>query len=33
MYLLYNLLFPILFLFYLPFYLVHIFKRGGLTKE
>ena len=33
MYLLYNLLFPILFLLYLPFYLVHIFKRGGLTKE
>ena len=33
MYLLYNLLFPILFLVYLPFYLVHIFKRGGLTKE
>ena len=33
MYLLYNLLFPILFILYLPFYLVHIFKRGGLTRE
>lgn len=33
MYLIYNILLPILFLLYLPFYLVHIFKRGGLTKE
>ena len=29
----YNLLLPILFLFYLPFYLIHIIKRGGLTKD
>ncbi|MBR6056633.1 MAG: 3-deoxy-D-manno-octulosonic acid transferase [Lentisphaeria bacterium] len=29
----YSLLFPLLFLLYLPFYLVHIIKRGGLTKE
>ncbi len=29
----YNILFPLLFLLYLPFYLVHIFRRGGLTGE
>ncbi len=29
----YSLLFPIFFLCYLPFYLVHIIRRGGLTKE
>lgn len=33
MFFLYNLLFPLLFLIYLPFYLVHIFKRGGLTSD
>ncbi len=33
MFFLYNLLLPILFIFYLPFYLVHIFKRGGLTVD
>ncbi|MBQ6471119.1 MAG: hypothetical protein IJJ33_03985, partial [Victivallales bacterium] len=33
MYLVYNLIFPLVFLFYLPFYLVHIFRRGGLTRE
>lgn len=33
MYLLYNLILPFLFLLYLPYYLIHIFKRGGLTKE
>ena len=33
MILLYNIFFPLLFLLYLPFYLVHIFKRGGLTVE
>ncbi|MBO4344955.1 MAG: 3-deoxy-D-manno-octulosonic acid transferase [Victivallales bacterium] len=33
MFLIYNILLPILFLFYLPFYLIHIIKRGGLTKE
>ena len=32
-FLLYNILLPIAFICYLPFYLVHIFKRGGLTKE
>lgn len=31
--LIYDILFPLLFLLYLPFYLVHIFKRGGLTRE
>ncbi|MBR6373652.1 MAG: hypothetical protein IKS20_10760, partial [Victivallales bacterium] len=30
---LYDILFPLLFLLYSPFYLVHIFRRGGLTKE
>ncbi len=30
---LYNLLFPLLFLVYLPFYLVHIIRRGGLTRD
>ena len=30
---LYDILFPLLFLLYLPFYLVHIFRRGGLTRE
>ena len=30
---LYDILFPLLFLLYLPFYLFHIFKRGGLTSE
>ena len=33
MFLLYNLLFPLLFLFYLPFYMLHIFRRGGLSYE
>ena len=33
MFLLYNLIFPFLFLLYLPFYLVHIFRRGGLTVD
>ena len=33
MFFLYNLLFPLLFLFYLPFYLLHIFRRGGLSRE
>ena len=32
-YIFYNLLFPLVFLLYLPFYLVHIIRRGGLTKE
>lgn len=30
-FLIYNLLFPFLFLLYLPFYLIHLVKRGGLT--
>jgi len=29
----YSILFPIIFLCYLPFYLVHIFRRGGLTRD
>lgn len=29
----YSLLFPLLFALYLPFYLVHIIKRGGLTVD
>ena len=29
----YSIVFPLVFLLYLPFYLVHIFKRGGVTKE
>ncbi len=33
MYFLYNIILPVAFLFYLPFYLVHIFKRGGLGRE
>ncbi|MBR0458581.1 MAG: 3-deoxy-D-manno-octulosonic acid transferase [Victivallales bacterium] len=33
MYFLYNLIFPLIFLCYLPFYLVHIVRRGGLTRE
>lgn len=33
MFLIYNLLFPLLFLLYVPFYLVHIFRRGGLTVD
>ena len=33
MILLYNILFPILFLCYLPFYAVHFIRRGGLTKD
>lgn len=33
MILLYNLLFPLLFLLYLPFYTVHFIRRGGLTKD
>lgn len=33
MFIIYNLLFPLLFLFYLPHYLVHIFRRGGLTRD
>ena len=28
----YNLLFPFLFLLYLPFYLVHLARRGGVTR-
>ncbi|MGN0877980.1 MAG: 3-deoxy-D-manno-octulosonic acid transferase [Oligosphaeraceae bacterium] len=31
--LLYSILFPIAFLLYLPFYLVHIFRRGGLSID
>lgn len=31
--LLYNLIFPIVFILYLPFYLVHILRRGGLTVD
>ena len=30
---LYDILFFLLFLLYLPFYLVHIIRRGGLTSE
>ena len=30
---LYNLLFPVVFIFYLPFYLIHVFHRGGVTSE
>lgn len=30
---LYNIILPVAFLLYLPFYLVHIIKRGGLTRE
>jgi len=33
MFFLYNLFFPILFLLYLPYYLVHICKRGGLSSD
>ena len=33
MFFIYNIILPILFLFYFPFYLVHILKRGGLTKD
>ncbi|HOG49119.1 MAG TPA: 3-deoxy-D-manno-octulosonic acid transferase [Lentisphaeria bacterium] len=33
MFLLYNLLFPLFFLVYLPYYLVHLRRRGGLTRE
>lgn len=29
----YNLLFPLLFLVYLPYYLVHLRRRGGLSRE
>ncbi|MBR4416372.1 MAG: hypothetical protein IKS67_06355, partial [Victivallales bacterium] len=29
----YSIIFPLVFLLYLPFYLIHIFKRGGVTKE
>lgn len=31
--LLYNLVFPVVFILYLPFYLVHIIRRGGLTVD
>ena len=33
MFIVYNLLFPLLFLFYLPYYLIHIYRRGGLTRD
>jgi len=33
MFILYNLFFPLLFLFYLPYYLIHIFRRGGLSRD
>lgn len=33
MLLVYNLIFPILFLLYLPYYLLHICRRGGLTAD
>lgn len=33
LYFFYNLLFPILFLLYFPFYLVHILRRGGLSSD
>ena len=33
MFMLYNLLFPLLFLIYLPYYVVHLRRRGGLTRE
>jgi len=33
MFFLYNVFFPFLFLCYLPFYLVHIIKRGGLSGD
>ncbi|MCQ2396764.1 MAG: hypothetical protein MJ106_03585, partial [Lentisphaeria bacterium] len=33
MFLIYNILFPILLLVYLPFYAVHCIKRGGLTRD
>ena len=29
----YNLLFPLVFLLYLPFYIIHIFNRGGLKRD
>ncbi len=31
--LLYNLVFPFLFLLYLPFYAVHLRRRGGVTRD
>ncbi len=33
MFLLYNLFFPLLFLVYLPYYVVHLRRRGGLSRE
>ena len=33
MVLLYNILFPLLVLVYLPFYAVHVIRRGGLTVD
>ncbi len=33
MILIYNLLFPLLLLIYLPFYAVHCIRRGGLTRD
>ncbi len=30
---LYNLLFPLLFLLYIPYYIVHLCRRGGLTAD
>lgn len=33
MFLLYNLLFPLLVLLYLPFYMVHCIRRGGITVD
>ncbi|MDT8389015.1 MAG: 3-deoxy-D-manno-octulosonic acid transferase [Lentisphaeria bacterium] len=29
---LYNLVFPLLFVVYLPFYMIHLFKRGGMDR-
>lgn len=29
---LYNLILPLLFIVYLPFYMIHLFKRGGLDR-
>lgn len=33
MLLIYNLIFPLIFLCYLPFYMVHLRRRGGLTAD
>ncbi len=33
MLIIYNLFFPLLFLFYLPYYLLHIYRRGSLSAD